>query len=68
MTISESRSAKTDLFRLDFCLDTHVCNDLNRFYDFKSSYSEVVKVSDTKIIIKDTESVCIIIKDSSESK
>ena len=65
MAISESRSAETDLFWLDSCSDTHVCNDLDRFYDFKSFYSEAVKVSDIKIVIKDTGSVCIIIEGSS---
>ena len=63
-----SGSAETDHFRLNFCSDTHICNDLNRFYDFKSFYSEAVKVNNTKIVIKDTESVYIIIKDSSEPK
>ena len=64
MATTESQSAKTDLFQLDSCSDTHICNNLDRFYDFKPSYSKAVKVGDTETTIKGTGSVCIAIKSS----
>ena len=34
---------RDDYFRLDNCADTHVCNDLSRFIDYKPLYDEMIR-------------------------
>jgi hypothetical protein len=53
------------LFRLDSCADTHVCSDLDRFYDFRPSYDEQVKVGDTTTAILGIGKVLIAIQSQS---
>jgi hypothetical protein len=49
---SQAQSRNTNLFRLDSCSDTHVCNDLEQFHSFKPSQDEAVKVGDTETAIE----------------
>lgn len=39
-------------FRLDNCADTHVCNDLSRFIDYKPLYDEKIRFGDSDTYIQ----------------
>lgn len=48
-----------DYFRLDNCADTHVCNDLSRFTQYKPLYDEIIRFGDTDTHIKGIGNVTV---------
>jgi hypothetical protein len=48
-----------DYFRLDNCADTHVCNDLTRFTQYKPLYEELIRFGDTDTHIEGTGNVTV---------
>lgn len=47
VSITISADKHNDYFRLDNCADTHVCNDLSRFTDYKPLYNETIRFGNT---------------------
>lgn len=48
-----------DYFRLDNCADTHVCNDLSRFTQYKPLNDEIIHFGNTGTHIEGTGSVTV---------
>jgi len=48
-----------DYFRLDNCADTHVCNDLSRFTEYKPLYDETIQFGDSGTYIAGTGNVTV---------
>ena len=48
-----------DYFRLDNCTDTHVCNDLSRFAEYKPLHDEIIRFGDTDTHIEGIGNVTV---------
>ena len=58
---------RDDYFRLDNCADTHVCNDLSRFIDYKPLYDEMIRFGNTDTHIQGIGKVLVHVETPSGS-